>query len=161
MRQALFTCCVALLSIGWAAQSVFAQNPPATKPGGTSAGVCRHDPCGGEQKSKCFQGNYDGRPGIIYISQGERGHHDPSMDSPVEGDRYPRGTSVMFTSVKDINGTFWYYVHPYGRTPNWVPSSGVSCSHPPPLPPGKPLRLQDLGLEGAHPVASMTSADNG
>jgi tetratricopeptide (TPR) repeat protein len=54
MRQALVMYCVVLISVGGTAPSVFAQNPPASKPGEIHAGVCRNGPCSGD-KPKCDQ----------------------------------------------------------------------------------------------------------
>jgi hypothetical protein len=158
------TCCVLLLFIGRTAQSVFAQNPPATKPGGTSAGVCRHDPCGGEQKSKCFPGNYDGKPGLLYINVPngtEKTYRDPSLDSPVLRVEYPHGSRQVYRDVKETNGTIWYYVAPPGFTPGWIPGSEVSCSKTPPMPPGKPLNLSDTNLMNAHPITAMVVGGSG
>jgi hypothetical protein len=103
----------------------------------------------------------DGDDGLVYVKDRTTSlHQEPSVNSPIVGGA-PRGGRFVFRNTMQKNGMRWYYVTLPGGTPGWVPSSELSCDRPPPLAPGKKLRLKDTGLENSHPTASMTSASNG
>ena len=103
----------------------------------------------------------DGDKGFIYVSANSTQlHKEPAANSPSVGGA-PRGLRLLFTDTMQKNGARWYFIAPPGGNPGWVPSADVSCERPPPLPPGKPLKLKDTGLGNAHPTASMVAGANG
>lgn len=105
-----------------------------------------------------------GNRGMLYINVPtghERTYQDPSTDSPVINAVYPHGSRAVFTDVKDVSGTIWYYVGRPGGIPGWIPGDEISCSPTPPIPPGRFVTPKELDLLDVHPDASLTSASAG
>jgi hypothetical protein len=104
-----------------------------------------------------------GEKGFVYINPvTDRAilYKEPSASSPIIGNP-PIGSRLLFTDTVQKNGARWHLIAPPGAPPGWIRSSDVSCTRPPPLPPGKPLKLEDIGLGRAHPTTAMTTSARG
>jgi hypothetical protein len=99
----------------------------------------------------------DGERGFVYVSASTATlHKDPSANSPITATE-PHGARLLFRDTRQKDGTRWYYFNSSGRA-GWVPVGEVSCGRPGPLPPGKPLKLEDIDLGKVHPGISLGGA---
>jgi len=99
----------------------------------------------------------DGERGFVYVSASTATlHKDPSANSPIIATA-PHGGRLLFRDTRRKDGIGWYYFNSAGRT-GWVPLGEVSCNRPEPLPPGKPLPLEDIDLGKVHPAIALGGA---
>ena len=101
-----------------------------------------------------------GEKGFVYASMVSGSvHQEPSADSPVVS-TVPHGSRILFTAIKEMNGSLWYYVPDRGQPSGWIAAGEVSCDRPPPLPPGKHFKIEDL-YNNTHPGTAMTTSARG
>jgi hypothetical protein len=105
----------------------------------------------------------NGGVGFIYVNSPAGKvtiYEAPSTDSrPIV--QAPNGARIVYTAVVEQNGQLWYQARPPGAPPGWVQGSGVSCSHPAPIPAGDPRHLIDSGLGTRHSTPSMCVCAHG